>query len=71
MRSGPLNSRLLQQLGNDTGYYNQEADFFDCTRGLADGETVAVGPHAFEVIYTPGHAADGIVLYNRENRLLL
>lgn len=52
-------------------YYNQEADFFHCTRGLEDGETVAVGPHAFEVIYTPGHAADGIVLYNRENRVLL
>jgi hydroxyacylglutathione hydrolase len=52
-------------------YFNQEADFFHCTRGLEDGETISVGPHVFEVVYTPGHAADGIVLYNRENRLLL
>jgi hydroxyacylglutathione hydrolase len=54
-----------------SGYFDQEADFFHCTRGLADGETVSVGPYTFEVIYTPGHAADGIVLYNHENRLLL
>ena len=44
----------LQRVGKhfiDTGnswatwwrYYNQEADFFHCTRGLEDGETVAVG----------------------------
>jgi len=52
-------------------YYNQEADFFTVTRSLADGESVAVGPHEFEVIYTPGHAADGIVLYNRREKILI
>jgi len=52
-------------------YYNQEAEFFDCARALEDGEMITLGPHAFEVIYTPGHAADGIVLYNRRDKILI
>jgi len=52
-------------------YYNQEADFFSVTHTLEDGEIIAVGPHEFEVIYTPGHASDGIVLYNRREKVLL
>jgi len=52
-------------------YYRQEADFFTVTRTLQDGETVAIGPHEFQVIYTPGHAADGIVLYNRREKILI
>ena len=52
-------------------YYGQEADFFKCTRSLADGEKIRVGDHIFEIIYTPGHASDGIVLYHRKEKLLL
>ena len=52
-------------------YYNQEAEFFTCTRSLADGDIIALGPHELEVIYTPGHAADGIVLYNQRNKILI
>jgi glyoxylase-like metal-dependent hydrolase (beta-lactamase superfamily II) len=52
-------------------YYNQEAEFFECTRSLEDGESITIGPQEFEVIYTPGHAADGIVLYNRRDRILI
>jgi glyoxylase-like metal-dependent hydrolase (beta-lactamase superfamily II) len=52
-------------------YYGQQAAFFPCTRGLKDGEIVAVGPHRFEVIHTPGHASDGTVLYSRDHRLLI
>lgn len=52
-------------------YYNQEAAFFTCTTALQDGDVITVGPHAFEVIYTPGHASDGIVLYNRREKVLL
>lgn len=52
-------------------YFNQEADFFRCTTGFEDGETIFVGPHEFQVMYTPGHAADGIVLYNRKEKVLL
>jgi len=52
-------------------YYDQEADFFTVTQTLQDGEIVAIGPHEFQVIYTPGHAADGIVLYNRREKILI
>ena len=52
-------------------YYGQEGDFFRCHTPLEDGDIIYVGPHEFEVIYTPGHAADGIVLYNRKEKLLI
>jgi glyoxylase-like metal-dependent hydrolase (beta-lactamase superfamily II) len=52
-------------------YYRQEADFFRCTRALDHGDQLSIGPHRFEVLHTPGHAADGIVLYGRESRILI
>ncbi len=52
-------------------YYDQKADFFHCTQPLRDGDTVTLGQHEFQVIYTPGHAADGIVLYHPEEKILL
>lgn len=52
-------------------YFDQEADFFDCTQALDDGDVISVGPHEFQVIYTPGHASDGMVLYSPEQRILL
>ncbi len=52
-------------------YFCQEAAFFRCTRGLEDGDIVFLGPHEFRVVHTPGHASDGIVLYNRREKLLI
>lgn len=52
-------------------YFCQEADFFDCTTGLEDGDMVLIGPHEFEIIYTPGHASDGIVLYQPKEQILI
>ena len=52
-------------------YYGQEADFFRCTRILGDGDVISIGPHDFRVIHTPGHASDGIVLYNEEEKVLI
>jgi hydroxyacylglutathione hydrolase len=52
-------------------YYQQEADFFDATETLGDGEEIAIGPHRFQALFTPGHAADGMVLYNRVDRVLI
>ncbi len=52
-------------------YYHQEADFFNATHDLVDGDTIRIGPYDFEVIYTPGHASDGIVLYHQPARLLI
>lgn len=52
-------------------YYDQDAEFFRTTGSISDGDVLAVGPHQFQVIYTPGHAAEGIVLYNRKERVLI
>ena len=52
-------------------YYHQEADFFECTRALEDGDVIDIGPHQFEIYHTPGHASDGIVLYNKKNKILI
>ncbi|MBI5248998.1 MAG: MBL fold metallo-hydrolase [Desulfomonile tiedjei] len=52
-------------------YYVQEAEFFSCAIGLKDGQVVSVGPYDFKVIYTPGHSADGIVLYNEQEKVLI
>jgi hydroxyacylglutathione hydrolase len=52
-------------------YYQQDADFFNCTTALENGDKLSVGPHEFEVIYTPGHSADGIVLYHEKEKVLI
>ena len=52
-------------------YYDQEAEFFTATTPLDDGDRIHIGPYEFEVIYTPGHASDGIVLYHRKRRILI
>ncbi len=51
-------------------YYVQDADFFDCAVGLEDGDKLFIGSYQFEVIYTPGHASDGIALYNPDEGIL-
>ena len=51
-------------------YYDQQADFFNATQGLEDGDVLPVGPYEFHVHYTPGHAADGIVLYHPRKKIL-
>ena len=52
-------------------YLGEEADFFDCTKVLEDEEVIAIGPHEFHVLYTPGHSRDGIVLYSKKEKLLI
>jgi hydroxyacylglutathione hydrolase len=48
-----------------------QTEFFTVTRGLEDGEILPVGPYRWRVIYTPGHAFDGIVLYEPYQKWLI
>ncbi len=61
--------------GNDWAtwwrYYCQEADLFDCTDAVAAADRLAIGPFRFTVLFTPGHAADGIVLYEPGEEILI
>ena len=52
-------------------YYNQKAEFFNVTYALNHGDIMEVGPHRFHVIYTPGHASDGIALFNEDAKILI
>ena len=52
-------------------YYNQDAEFFKATHALNDGDIIEVGPHRFRIIYTPGHASDGIALFNEDAKILI
>lgn len=52
-------------------YYQQDARFFQATGALDDGQSIGIGPHAFTVIHTPGHAADMVALYHPGARLLI
>ncbi|MFO8031334.1 MAG: MBL fold metallo-hydrolase [Desulfohalobiaceae bacterium] len=52
-------------------YYNQEARFFQATHGLQDLQEIELGCYSFQVLYTPGHSADGLVLYHPQEKILL
>ena len=52
-------------------YYQQDAEFFNCTQAVEDGDMLTIGPYDFLVLHTPGHASDGIVLYNSQEKILL
>jgi len=52
-------------------YFDQDAEFFAATKALDDEDVIDIGPHEFLVLHTPGHAADGIVLYNKKKKVLL
>lgn len=52
-------------------YFDQEAEFFTVTRELEDGDMILVGSHEFQVVHTPGHSVDGIVLYHPKEKFLI
>ena len=52
-------------------YFGHKVDFFNCTKALDDEEMIHIGPNEFQVIHTPGHASDGIALYNRKAKVLI
>lgn len=52
-------------------YDDQEAEFFEATLGLEDGDRVEVGPHALEVLHLPGPSSDGLTYYLEKEKALL
>ena len=38
---------------------------------LAEGDTLSVGEHEFEILHTPGHAPGHVIFVNRSNKLIL
>ena len=54
-------------LGTDFGGKIEPIDVTD----LAEGHILSTGLHDMEVIYSPGHSAGSIVLYDKTNRALI
>jgi glyoxylase-like metal-dependent hydrolase (beta-lactamase superfamily II) len=62
---------LLESLDKQGAAYGIEARPVTPDRWLADGDTVSVAGHTFEVMHCPGHSPGSVVLVNRAQRFAL
>jgi hydroxyacylglutathione hydrolase len=62
---------LLDNLDKQGEAYGIEARVVTPDRWLADGDTVSVAGHTFEVMHCPGHSPGSVVLVNRPQRFAL
>ena len=62
---------LLDNLDKQGQAYGIEARAVTPDRWLADGDTVSVAGHTFEVMHCPGHSPGSVVLVNRPQRFAL
>ena len=62
---------LLDALEQQGQAYGMEARAVTPDRWLADGDTVSVAGHTFEVLHCPGHSPGSVVLVNRPQRFAL
>lgn len=62
---------LLDNLDKQGQAYGIEARVVTPDRWLADGDTVSVAGHTFEVMHCPGHSPGSVVLVNRPQRFAL
>jgi hydroxyacylglutathione hydrolase len=62
---------LLDNLDKQGEAYGIEARTVTPDRWLADGDTVSVAGHTFEVMHCPGHSPGSVVLVNRPQRFAL
>jgi hydroxyacylglutathione hydrolase len=62
---------LLDNLDKQGVAYGIEARPVTPDRWLADGDTVSVAGHTFEVMHCPGHSPGSVVLVNRAQRFAL
>jgi hydroxyacylglutathione hydrolase len=62
---------LLDNLEQQGAAYGIAARAVTPDRWLADGDTVSVAGHTFEVMHCPGHSPGSVVLVNRAQRFAL
>ena len=62
---------LLDNLDKQGEAYGIAARVVTPDRWLADGDTVTVAGHTFEVLHCPGHSPGSVVLVNRPQRFAL
>lgn len=62
---------LLENLAIQGLSYGMHAQNVTPDRWLAEGDTVTVGGHEFEVLHCPGHSPGSVVLVNRPQKFLI
>jgi len=62
---------LLENLDKQGEAYGIEARTVTPDRWLADGDTVEVAGHTFDVLHCPGHSPGSVVLVNRAQRFAM
>ena len=62
---------LLEGLATQAAQYGFEARDVTPTRWLAEGDTVTLGPHSFQIFHCPGHTPGALVYYNAAARFAL
>jgi glyoxylase-like metal-dependent hydrolase (beta-lactamase superfamily II) len=67
----PADRFLLDNLEKQGAAYGIPAKPVTPDRWLAEGDTVTVAGHDFEVLHCPGHSPGSVVLVNRAQRFIL
>ena len=62
---------LLDGLAAQGRQYGFPAEDVTPDRWLAEGDTLAIAGHPFEILHCPGHSPGSVVLLNREQRFLI
>ena len=62
---------LLDNLAMQGLSYGMRAENVTPDRWLAEGDTVTIGGHEFEILHCPGHSPGSVVLVNRAQKFLI
>ncbi|MBS0638912.1 MAG: MBL fold metallo-hydrolase [Proteobacteria bacterium] len=62
---------LLEGIADQAAQYGFDAQNVTPDRWMVEGDTVAVGPHVFEVLHCPGHTPGHLVYVNHAAKFLL
>jgi len=62
---------LLEGIADQAAAYGFDARNVAPDRWIVEGETIAVGPHVFEVLHCPGHTPGHLVYVNHDAKFLI
>lgn len=62
---------VKQKMGYFLGWRYEDVDFFRADIALTEGQVLEFGNYYFQILHTPGHAFDGIVLYEPDRQWLI
>jgi glyoxylase-like metal-dependent hydrolase (beta-lactamase superfamily II) len=64
-------SAIWKNLPDDFSYEDYQSKPFKITKYIEDGEKIDLGNRRVEIIFTPGHTPDSLLVFDREKGLLM